>query len=86
MKVISKDIECVVWFSKDGIKPIKFRYKNAEDENIVIKVDKIISKQKEKLCGNFAWIYDCQSEIDGIVKLFQLKYFIEECKWVLWKI
>jgi hypothetical protein len=87
MKVVAKDIETVVWFSKEGIIPLRFKYENDNGENIVIKVDKVISKQKEKYCGNEAWLFDCQSEIDGVIlKLFQLKFFISECKWVLWKI
>jgi hypothetical protein len=86
MKVISKDIEAVVWFSKEGIKPLRFRYQDNNSESIVIKVDKIISKTTEKLCGNLCYIFECQSLIDGVIKQYQLKYFISECKWILWKI
>jgi LPS sulfotransferase NodH len=86
MKVIAKDIECVAWFSKEGIKPIKFRYEDIEEKNIVIKVDKIISKIDEKLCGNLTYIFECQSLISNEIKQYQLKYFISECRWVLWKI
>jgi hypothetical protein len=86
MKVVSKDIEAVIWFSKDGIIPLRFKYENDSGENVIVKVDKIISKTKERLCGNEAWLFDCQSEIDGVIKLFQLKFFISECRWLLWKI
>jgi hypothetical protein len=85
MKVVAKDIECVVWFNKEGVSPIKFRY---EDDNgyVTIKVDKIISRVDEKLCGNKALVFECQSLIGSEMKLYQLKYFVSEIKWILWKI
>lgn len=86
MKVVAKDIEMVVWFSKEGIKPIKFRYEDDNRSYITVKVDKIISKSQEKLCGNIALIFECQSLIDGEMKLYQVKYFVTEMKWLLWKI
>lgn len=86
MKVVAKDIETVVWFSKEGIKPIKFRYEDDNGAYITIKVDKIISKSQEKLCGNTALVFECQSLIGSEIKLYQVKYFVTEMKWKLWKI
>lgn len=86
MKVVSIDIECVAWFSKEGITPLRFKYENNDGESVVIKVDKIISRDLEKLCGNLAYVFECQSLIDGQIKQYQLKYFISEIKWLLWKI
>lgn len=86
MKVVAKDIEMVAWFSKEGIKPIKFRYEDNDGSYITIKVDKIISKTQEKLCGNISWIFECRSLIGSEMKLYQLKFFVLEMKWILWKI
>lgn len=86
MKVVAKDIEMVVWFSKEGIKPIKFRYEDDNGSYITVKVDKIIGKSQERLCGNLALIFECQSLISGEMKLYQLKFFVSEMKWILWKI
>ena len=79
MKVVAKDIEMVVWFSKEGIKPLKFRY---QDDNgyVTIKVDKIVSKSQEKMCGNIALVFECQSLIGSEMKLYQVKYFVTEMK------
>ena len=86
MKVVAKDIEMVVWFSKEGIKPLKFRYEDDSGSYITVKVDKIISKSQEKLCGNLTLIFECQSLIGSEMKLYQVKYFVSEMKWILWKI
>jgi hypothetical protein len=86
MKIVAKDIEVVVWFNKEGISPIKFRYEGEDSSYITIKVDKIFSRAEEKYCGNLALVFECQSLIGDEMKLYQLKYFIEECKWILWKI
>lgn len=85
MKVVAKEIEVICWFSKEGVTPLKFRYQE-QDNYKVIKVDKVISMDKEKLCGNIALIFNCQSIIDGVEKLYQLKYIVQDMKWLLFKI
>ena len=86
MKTIAKEIETICLFNNQGITPIRFKYQEDDESYKVIKVDKVITKNIEKLCGNNVWIFDCQSVIDGVERLFQLKYFITDCKWVLFKI
>lgn len=86
MKVVSKPIEVVAYFNKDGkINPIKFRVIE-DDKCQVIKIGKIISTDLEKLCGNKMWVFTCTAIIDGIEKIFEIKYDIENCKWILFKI
>lgn len=86
MKVVAKEIEVICWFDKSGvIMPIKMRYENPEGGNEVVKIDKVITRTNETYCGNKAIIIDCQSLIDGIEKRYELKFFIEEHKWLLWK-
>jgi len=86
MKTVAKEIEMICLFNSKGIMPIRFKYQEDDSSYKVIKVDKVITKNSEKLCGNIAFVYDCQSVICGVERLFQLKYFISECRWVLFKI
>jgi hypothetical protein len=86
MKTVAKEIEVICHFSKEGITPLKFKYEETDSSYKVIKVDKIISRAEERYCGNIALVFDCQSVIDGVERLFQLKFFKSECKWVLFKI
>jgi hypothetical protein len=86
MKIVSKEIEMIAYFKSGGkINPIKFRI---EEDNKwkVIKIDRIISMDLEKLRGNKMLVYTCSAVIDGTEKIFEIKYDIEKCSWVLYKI
>jgi hypothetical protein len=52
----------------------------------VIKIDQIIAVDKEKYAGNVMYLFQCQSEIEGELKRFEIKYEVETCKWILFKI
>ncbi|OPJ63664.1 hypothetical protein [Clostridium chromiireducens] len=86
MKVVAKEIEMIAHFKDDGnINPIRFRIE--ENKKLkVIKIAKIISTDIEKLCGNRIWVYKCTAVVDSVEKLFEIKYDIENCRWILWKI
>jgi len=87
MKIVKKDIDLLCWFDKQGIPhPLRFRLTDEEDSNIVIKVQKVIKTDLEKIAGNKMLVYTCQSVINNQLKLFVLKYEIDTCKWMLFKI
>jgi len=82
MKIVMKPIEMIAWFNKDGVlTPVRYKI-----EDNVIKVDQVTSKSEEKLAGSRMIIYRCQSEINGVLRLFELKYELQTCKWFLYKI
>ena len=86
MKVYMKPIKMISISEFDGVvTPIKFQMKNEEKELITVKVDNIVLRDQEKLAGNKMFIYRCQSEVDGSIKVFELKYEVSTCKWYLWK-
>ncbi|HHV63607.1 MAG TPA: hypothetical protein GXX46_00800 [Peptococcaceae bacterium] len=87
MKVYMQPIESIVWFTKEGIPhPIRFRIQAEDQTYRVIKVSRIITRQEEKVAGNRMLIFRCQSEINGLLRVFELKYEINTCKWYLYKI
>lgn len=87
MKVIMKPIELIAWFTRDGIpSPVKYRIQGENKENMTVNIEKIILRQEEKLAGNRMYLYRCQSTIDGIERMFELKYELSTCKWYLYKI
>ena len=59
MRTIAKEIEMICLFNSKGITPIRFKYKEEDSSYKVIKVDKIISKNSEKYCGNITFVFDC---------------------------
>lgn len=86
MKVYMKQIKMIAWFTENGsLTPIKFQIKGEGEEVVTINVGNISERSEEKLAGNRMMIYRCQSEIDGIEKLYELKYEVGTCKWYLYK-
>lgn len=87
VKRVIKPIDMIAWFSDEGIiNPMRFRIKDGINEDIVIKVDKIFRRNQIKSAGKAVMVYDCQSVINKLEKLFQLRYEVEGCRWFLYKI
>ncbi|WP_339785816.1 hypothetical protein [Tissierella sp.] len=53
--------------------------------NKVIKINKVLFREEEKIAGNRMILYRCESTINDIQKIFELKYEISTCKWFLFK-
>ncbi|HEY8362539.1 MAG TPA: hypothetical protein VIK77_06590 [Tissierellaceae bacterium] len=86
MKVLMKPIEMIAWFTKDGYPiPLRYRLTDEDEENVVIKVDKILFKEEQKIAGNRMILYRCESIINNTLRVFELKYEISTCKWFLFK-
>lgn len=84
---MAKPIEMVAWFTMDGFpNPVRFRMKDDNQSWIIIKVDKIVMRNIEKYVGNERLVFRCQSVIDGIEKVYEIKYEKSTCKWILFKI
>lgn len=85
MKVVAKPIDMVAWFDSDGIHPSRFKIKGKEGD-VVVKIEKIIKKDSERLAGNPMVVFTCESEINGQLKPYEIKYEINTMKWILFKI
>ena len=87
MKVVAKPIEMIAWTDEKGnINPVRFKLTKADGSNSVVKIDKVITKETEKLAGNYMQVFKCQSVVNGAEKLYEIKYEIGTCKWILFKI
>lgn len=86
MKVWMKPIEMIAWFNQDSMPvPLRYRIKLNDGSNKVVKVDKVIHKEEEKLAGNRMIVYKCESIINNLQRIYELKYEIDTCKWFLFK-
>ena len=84
LKVVAKPIQMIAWFNKDGsINPLKFKLD--EDEVKVIKIEKILKREKERLAGSIMEKFVCSSCINGEEKLYEIKYDSSTYKWILFK-
>lgn len=87
MKIVAKPIDMVAWFDKFGNpNPVRFRIEEENSEQTTIKVDRILQRAKEKLAGNQMIVFQCQSYINGLDKIYELKYELSTCRWILFKI
>ncbi|MDD2447704.1 MAG: hypothetical protein PHY91_08465 [Tissierellia bacterium] len=86
MKILMKQIEMIAWFNlEDYPIPLRYRITSEDSTNKVIKIDKILFKEEEKLAGNRMILYRCESIINNAQRIFELKYEISTCKWYLYK-
>lgn len=87
MKVLMKPIEMIAWFSvnKNPI-PLRYRIVDANNAYRVIKVDKVLFVEEEKLAGNRMILYRCESIINNAKRIYELKYEVDTFKWFLFKI
>lgn len=76
----------VCWFEKTGVPhPIRFKITSEDESEKVIKVDKVFAVDKERLVGNDMLVFKCQSIINNTQKIFELKYELRTCRWILFK-
>ncbi|GAB6171976.1 hypothetical protein JCM15765_14540 [Paradesulfitobacterium aromaticivorans] len=81
-----KPVEMIALFDKEGKPwPLKYKIQEWDEGEIVVKVDRVITRTEEKLAGNRMIIFSCQSEVDGVLRPFELKFEVQTCKWYLWR-
>ncbi len=87
MRILAQPIEMISYTDNKGdIRPLRFRLQVDDEPLKVIKVDKVIVKEMEKLAGNNMIVFKCQSLIGDALRLFEIKYELKTCKWILYKI
>ena len=86
MKIIARPIEVLaVTDTLGNMSPLKFKAKTKSNEDIVISVDKVESRELEKMAGNKMLLYKCKGVVGEKQRDFELKFEIRSCKWMLWK-
>ena len=90
MKIVAKKIEMIASFRQDGlIAPHRFKISESKsgqnDELNIIHVDKVIKTEEKRLAGIKTIIFTCESRINNIARLYEIKYRIEEHRWELYK-
>lgn len=87
MKILNKSVECVATFNEKGIpKPERIRLTDENGERQVIVIDRIHKMDKIKLKGDEYLVYTCTGIINDTEKVFELRYFKKETRWILYKI
>ena len=68
------------------VKPVRVKLQKEDESEAIIKVDRVITTEKEKFAENEMLLFRWQSVINNQQKLFELKYELKICKWMLFKI
>lgn len=86
MKKLMRPIEMIASSNIEGVlTPIRYRM-NDLGEDVVVSVNRILTRTEEKVDRIRSIIYRCSSTIDGVQKVFELKYEVDRCKWFLYRI
>lgn len=86
MKILAMPVDMVCWFEKTGNPhPVRFKIVKEDESETVIKVDRVVTVDKEKIAGNDMLVFKCQSAVNRVQRQFELKYELRTCKWILWK-
>lgn len=86
MKIVAKEVEMVAWFKEAGeIVPVRFRMKDATEAWLTIRVDHVSHVSLEKTAGNPMLVFRCQSQLGGEIRPYELKYELDTCRWMLYK-
>ncbi|NLU36617.1 MAG: hypothetical protein GXX01_06325 [Clostridiales bacterium] len=86
MKVLMKPIKMIAWFDENGKpNPVRFNISLPDESSVTIRIDRVIKKHEEKLAGNRMLVFTCQSVINNMERIYELKYELNSCKWYLYK-
>jgi hypothetical protein len=86
MRIIRKPIDVIAIF-KRGEQPVPARVRMEVDgQEIVAKVDRIIKIQRVKNVGKGEIVYTCQSRINSVDRIYELKFLLDVIEWSLYKI
>ncbi|HAS74473.1 MAG TPA: hypothetical protein DCS67_10040 [Clostridiales bacterium UBA8960] len=86
MKVVRKEIDMLCWFDQLGYpNPIRFRMVDELGHQLVIKIEKVITRDFEKLAGNKMFVFTCQCVVQNTLRTVVIKYEMDNCKWILFK-
>lgn len=87
MKALAKSIEMISWTEKNGkIHPLKFKLTLENGESYVYKIIKIYTSEIEKHAGNKIYKFTCEIIVNQSIKICELRYELDSCKWILFKI
>lgn len=86
VKVYNKSVDMIAWFQKDSaIRPMRFKLTQDDGEEITIKVNRLINRTTEKVAATIYENFKCQSVINNVERVYELRYDQKNFKWILYK-
>ena len=88
MKLKEVPIDVIARFRVNGSgipSPYKFRYKDEHGNTYDVKIDHIYHVKDHRFAGKRSFIYRCVSTIADEEMMYELRYYVDECQWQLYK-
>lgn len=95
MELKMKEIEVVAEFYRfydhqNGdqvrIRPRRFRMREAyQSEYQVVNIDRVICQEVEGFKDNKSLLFECESDINGLISRYSIKYLLSETRWIIFK-
>ncbi|MGI6211302.1 MAG: hypothetical protein ACOYJJ_01830 [Anaerovoracaceae bacterium] len=87
MKIVARPVDMIAVFY-EGKRPMpwRFRYLDPGGELVTVQVDRVISTEDRRIAGISTYNYCCQSRIRSEERRYELKYFLKDARWELYKI
>lgn len=87
MRTLAKPIEMITFSDETGVMiPLRLKIKTKDNKEMVFKIDRVVSRELERLAGNVMILYKCKGVIENKEREFEVKYEMNSCKWMLWRI
>ena len=86
MKILARPVTAIAVF-KESKYPMPYRFKFEEGDGAVrdVTVDRILTISEQRIAGERAYVYRCQSRVGERTISYELKYLLSEAKWQLYK-
>lgn len=80
-----KCVEVMASFDRKGKPtPIRVRMEGAEEESIILKVDRILRTDGDRTAGNLMLRFFCETHIEGVAVPFELRYETATLCWFIY--
>lgn len=87
MKLINMPIDVLCTFTKSGkMEPLRIKILKEDGESDIISINKFYSLPEEKFNGNVMRLFRCESIHKNKEFIYELKYELNTCSWILYKI
>lgn len=87
MKTLAKAIEMISWTEESGrIHPVRFKIESATGEKLVYAILRVHTMELDRIAGNKLYRFICEIELNQTLRLCELRYEIETCRWYLFKL
>lgn len=87
MKTLAQPIEMISWTEADGkLHPVRFKISSHNGEKIVYKIQRVYTCESEKMAGNKIYRFTCEIVVGDTLRVCEIRYELDSCKWVLFKL